>query len=140
LNRFPSTDANIAVTGGSSAGGLTSDIQQDVTVNGVTQSVNYYDEVYFSPSLGSMQETESSLDTNNNVQYITTTYTPDGHMNTSQPAGTPPASTGSTVFKRRWIIEQGTPVTGVRRITVLVTLLNQSTAGTVTFQMSMVRP
>src|ERR1700683_5567989 len=52
LNRFPPTDANVAVTTGTSAGSLASDSQQSVTVNGVTQTVNYYDEVYFSPSEG----------------------------------------------------------------------------------------
>src|ERR1700679_13082 len=44
LNRFPSTDANIAVTSGTSSGSLTSDDLQNVTVNGATQAVNYYDE------------------------------------------------------------------------------------------------
>ena len=43
-------------------------------------------------------------------------------------------------FKRRWIIEMDQPVTGVRRITVLVTLENQQVQPPVTFQMSMVRP
>jgi len=140
LNRFPSSDANIAVTTGTSAGSLTSDIQQDVTVNTVTQPVNYYDEVYFSPTQGSMQETESSLDTSNNVQYVTTSYSPNGEITTSSASSSPPTMAGSTVFKRRWLIEANTPVTGVRRITVVVSSLNQSVAGTVTFQMSMVRP
>ena len=40
LNRYPSTDPNVAVTNGTSAGSLTSDILQDVTVNGVTEAVN----------------------------------------------------------------------------------------------------
>ena len=140
LNRFPPTDANIAVTSGSSAGSLTSDLQSSVTVNGVTETVNYYDEVYFSPSEGALQESESSIDANGNTQYTTIAYTPDGHVTTSAPSTTPPSSAGAINFERRWIIEANAPVTGVRRITVLVTLLNQSVRPPVTFQMSMVRP
>jgi len=43
-------------------------------------------------------------------------------------------------FDRRWVIEQDQPVPGVRRITVLVTLMDKSIQPSVTFQMSMVRP
>ena len=140
LNRFPSTDANVAVTSGSSAGSLASDLQSGVTVNGVTETINYYDEVYFSPSEGALQETESSINANGNTQYTTVAYTPDGHVTTSTPTTTAPSSAGAINFERRWIIEANEPVTGVRRITVLVTLLNQSVRPPVTFQMSMVRP
>ena len=52
LNRYPSSDPNVAVTNGTSAGSLTSNDLQDVTVNGVTEAVAYYDEVFFSPSEG----------------------------------------------------------------------------------------
>jgi len=43
-------------------------------------------------------------------------------------------------FKRRWLIEQNQPVVGLRRITVVVTLENQSVTGVAPFQMSTVRP
>ncbi len=140
LNRYPSADPNVAVPTGSSMGSLGSDILQDVTANGVTEAVNYYDEVYFSPSQGAIAETTSSLDINGNPQYTTTTYTPDGLISSSAPSSTPPSSAGSIAFERRWIIEINQPVAGVRRVTVLVTLLNQSVHPPVTFQMSMVRP
>jgi prepilin-type N-terminal cleavage/methylation domain-containing protein len=140
LNRFPPSDANIAVTGGTSAGSLTSDDLQNVTVNGATQAVNYYDEVYFSPAEGALQETTTSFDANGNVQYSTISYTPDGTMSQSAFTTTPPSGAGSISFKRRWVIDLNQPVTGVRRITVLVTLQNQSVQPPVTFQMSMVRP
>jgi len=140
LNRFPSTDANVAVTSGSTAGSLTSDAQQSVSVNGVTETVNYYDEVYFSPSVGALQETESSINGAGTTQYTTISYTPDGQISTSAPSSTAPSSAGTINFERRWIIEANQPVSGVRRITVLVTLLNQSVQPPVTFQMSMVRP
>jgi hypothetical protein len=48
--------------------------------------------------------------------------------------------TGAIAFQRRWIIELNQPVTGVRRITVLVTCTNGFVQPPVTFQMSMVRP
>jgi hypothetical protein len=61
-------------------------------------------------------------------------------MSAPATSSTAPNTVGSIVFKRRWIIEQDLPVTGVRRVTVLVTLTNQSVQPPVTFQMSMVRP
>ena len=56
---------------GTSAGSLTSNILQDVTVNGVTEAVNYYDEVFFSPSQGALVETTTGFDANGNLQYST---------------------------------------------------------------------
>jgi hypothetical protein len=140
LNRYPSSDPNVAVTNGTSAGSLTSNDLQNVTVNGVTEAVAYYDEVFFSPSEGSLVETTSGFDAGGNTQYTTISYTPDGRMTTSQPSSTPPSATGSTVFLRQWLIDLNQPVTGVRRITVLVTLENGALQPPVSFQMSMVRP
>ena len=128
LNRYPPSDANVTVPNGTSAGSLAAD------------TAGYYDEVYYSPAQGALVETETSLDANNNTQYQTTTYTPDGHMSAPATSSTAPNTVGSIVFKRRWIIEQDQPVTGVRRVTVLVTLTNQLVQPPVTFQMSMVRP
>jgi Tfp pilus assembly protein PilV len=128
LNRFPQSDANVTVTNGVSAGSLTAD------------TAGYFDEVYFSPALGAIVETTTGLDANGNLQYTTTNYTPDGQMSPPVNTSSAPSSAGSTVFDRRWIIEQDQPVVGVRRVTVLVTLLNQTAASAVKFQMSMVRP
>jgi Tfp pilus assembly protein PilV len=128
LNRYPSADANVAVPNGISVGSLTSDV------------TGYYDEVYFSAAQGALVETTTDLDSSGNLQYSTMSYTPDGNMAGPTYTTTPPSSEGSTVFERRWIIEQDQPVAGVRRVTVLVTLLNQSAQSAVTFQMSMVRP
>lgn len=140
LNRYPSTDPNVAVPNGTSAGSLTSNILQDVTVNGVTEAVNYYDEVFFSPSQGALVETTTGFDANGNLQYSTVTYTPDGNMSAPVTSSSAPSTAGSTVFERRWMIEMNQPVNGVRRITVLVSLENQTIQPPVTFQMSMVRP
>ena len=43
------------------------------------------------------------------------------------------------VFHRSWLIESNTPVTNVRRITVRVTLTDQSVKPGVTTQMSLER-
>lgn len=128
LNRYPPADANVGVPNGTSAGSLSAD------------TTGYFDEVYFSPTQGAIEETTTSLDANGNLQYQTTTYTPDGHMSAPVTSSTLPSSTGSAVFDRRWLIELNQPIAGVRRVTVLVTLLGQFSQAPVTFQMSMVRP
>ncbi|MGD0907260.1 MAG: prepilin-type N-terminal cleavage/methylation domain-containing protein [Candidatus Acidiferrales bacterium] len=128
LNRYPPSDANVTVPNGTSVGSLAAD------------TAGYYDEVYYSPAEGALVETSTSLDASNNTQYQTTTYTPDGHMSPASTSSTAPNTAGSIAFDRRWIIEQDQPVVGVRRVTVLVTLMNQSVQPPVTFQMSMVRP
>jgi Tfp pilus assembly protein PilV len=128
LNRYPTTDANVFVSNGVSAGSITSDVD------------GYYDDVYFSPTAGAIVETTASLTSTGTQQYTTTTYTPDGNITAPVVTTSAPTTTGSTVFERRWIIEQDVPVVGIRRVTVLVTLLNQDAASAVTFQMSMVRP
>ena len=131
LNRYPNSAPQVKVSG-TSVGSLTSDV--------ITGGVPYYDEVYFSPSQGGVEETTAGLDANGNTQYVTTTFTPGGQVSTSAPASTPPSVAGETAYERRWVIEQGVPVTGVRRVTVLVTLINQTIKPPVTFQMSLVRP
>jgi Tfp pilus assembly protein PilV len=140
LNRYPSSDPHIYAVSGTPAGGLASDVLNDVTANGVTVPINYYDEEYFSPTQGALVETSSTLDVNGNTQYTTTTYTPAGQITNSAQTTVAPSTQGSIAFKRRWVIEKDLPVAGVRRVTVLVTLINQSVQPPVTFQMSMVRP
>jgi Tfp pilus assembly protein PilV len=127
LSRYPSADPTIAA-----GGGLTSDT--------VTSNVPYYDEVYFSPSQGAIEETVGSLDGSGNTQYQTVTYTPNGQINTSAATSSGPSTAGQTAYKRRWIIEANAPVTGVRRITVLVSLEGSLIQPPVSFQMSTVRP
>jgi|HubBroStandDraft_6_1064221.scaffolds.fasta_scaffold32468_2 Tfp pilus assembly protein PilV len=128
LNRYPPSDNNVNVPNGISAGSL------------AANTAGYYDEVYFSPAQGAIEETSTSLDVNNNLQYQTTTYTPDGTMTTGAVTAAAPATAGQIMFERRWIVEMNQPVANVRRITVQVNLLNQTVQPPVTFQMSMVRP
>jgi hypothetical protein len=60
-------------------------------------------------------------------------------LSQTQSASQPAAIPNSVAFHRRWVIEMDQPVTGVKRITVLVTLTNQYIKPPVSYQMSMVR-
>ena len=106
------------------------------------QSVNYYDEVYFSPAEGALEETTTSLNANGNTQYTTTiSYTPDGsHVSIGAHVDAAERRRFHRHSSAAGLSSLNQPVTGVRRITVLVTLQNQSVQPPVTFQMSMVRP
>lgn len=139
LNRWPVADNHIAVTSGTTAGSLTADVIQSVTVGSTTEDVNYYDEILFASTAGAVSKTVSSLDVSGKVVYTTTSHQPDGTISTTTSSSSAlPADT--IAFKRRWVIEKDAPVTGVRRITVLVTLENQFVQPPISFQMSMVRP
>jgi len=143
LNRYPTTDPSIAVpTGNTTAGSLTTDTSQSVTVGAVTETVDYYDNVQFSGAGGSITEVIKGTNTSGTTTYTTVSHTPDGTATESTSTTAPAGLTGADAmaFERRWIIESNVPVNGVRRITVLVTQLNAGGANTVTFQMSMVRP
>ena len=126
LSRYPSADPTIAA-----GGSLSSDT--------VSSNAPYYDEVFFSPSQGAMEETIGS-DNNGTTQYQTVSYTPGGQISVSTAQASGPSAAGQIAFKRRWIIEANSPVTGVRRITVLVSLENSMLQPPVTFQLSTVRP
>jgi prepilin-type N-terminal cleavage/methylation domain-containing protein len=139
LNRLPAIDPALAVTTGNSAGSLNADLTADVTVGGVTETVDYFDTVQISAGNGSMVETVSGKDPLGNNSFTTTTHAPDGTI-TSIVSNAPPAATPDMLsFKRRWIIEQNVPGLPVesRRITVLVSLQNGT--GREQFQSSMVR-
>jgi prepilin-type N-terminal cleavage/methylation domain-containing protein len=141
LNRYPVTDPAIA-TPAATAGSLTADTSQSVTVGAVTETVDYYDSVQMSGAGGSVTETIKGTNSGGTTTYTTVTHTPDGSANQTTSTTAPAALGGADAmaFSRRWIIEKDVPVVGVRRITVLVTLQNLSGAAGVSFQMSMVRP
>jgi hypothetical protein len=140
LNRWPSVDNHIVVTGGSTAGSLTSDVVANVTVGTTTESINYFDEVLLATGNGSISQAVGSLNSSGNTVYTTTTLDPTGAPPTTSTSTTQPNTPETIIFKRRWLIEKDTPVANVRRITVLVTLQNQFVHPAVTFQMSTVRP
>jgi prepilin-type N-terminal cleavage/methylation domain-containing protein len=137
LNRWDSDDPQVCIpTGSTTVGSLTADTVQTTTCSaGASASVNYFDDVTLATVNGVVSETVSSTGAGGTV-YTTTTHAPDGSIQTST-SPTPPAS---ATFHRRWIIEANSPVNGVRRITVIVTLLDSSVKPPVTFQMSLVRP
>jgi Tfp pilus assembly protein PilV len=163
LSRWPAsasyTDPHISVPAGSTTcgitgetciGSLTSDYgpQTFTDSSGTNTYVSYYDTVSLSIQNGQMSETYKMPCAGGN--YVTVPLSPNGQ--TPTPTCTATAPTGMT-FNRRWVIEQDKPVTGVRRITVLVTLddasvqlytakllAGQQPPPSVTFQMSMVRP
>jgi prepilin-type N-terminal cleavage/methylation domain-containing protein len=130
LNRWPSTDPHVA-----SGGSLTAD--------GSSGSINYYDDIDLSNTTGQVSETIASTSgtttTYSSVIHNATGYVQSG-ANSSAPTGS-----GMVAFHRRWLVESnpvvnGITLTGSRRVTVSVSLSNQSVRPPVTFQLSLVRP
>lgn len=145
LNRWPYWDPNVYASSGTTAGSLTSDAQASVTSQGVTETVNYYDNVYISDTnssstveTGAITETVLGL-VNGTETYTTLTHNPDGTLHQTQSTSPPAAIPNAIGFHRRWVIEMDQPVTGVKRLTVQVTLTNQFIKPPVSYQMSLVR-
>jgi len=154
----PNPDVHIAVPVGSNTCGITGEtcvgsLLQDcnststpITCGG-NANVSYFDTVSLSTQNGVMSETYEMTCTGppaGTGNFITVTYTPNGFTPNQSPlnpalCNVNPPIVGMT-FDRRWVIEQDQPVAGVRRITVLVTLVDKTIQPPVTFQMSMVRP
>ncbi|MGH9439347.1 MAG: type IV pilus modification PilV family protein [Terriglobia bacterium] len=140
INRWDADDPQVCVpTGSTTVGSLSSDITQTTTCpapGSASGTVSYFDDVTLGATSGAFSETVSTT-SGGTAQYVTTVHAADGSITTTTSATAP---TAPATFHRRWIIEANSPVTGVRRVTVLVTLLDASVQPTVTFQMSMVRP
>lgn len=142
LNRWPEADPNVCGPTSASQGSLSSDIQvSTVTCNGAVLAgpINYFDDVNINNSSGAVCETVSSI-LAGVQQYTTTCHSPSGLITSSTSTSASASDPGTTAFHRRWTIEQDQPLTGVKRITVLVTMQNSYTNPPVSFQMSMVRP
>lgn len=140
LGRWPTFDPNIYAAAGTTVGSLSSDQSANVTSGGIpTELVNYYDDVEISDSQGAISETVSHV-SGGVTTYNTTSHNPDGTITTSTSVSATTADVGAFSFHRRWTIEMDQPVTGLRRITVLVTLENGFVQPPVTVQMTMVRP
>lgn len=124
---------------GNYRGRLTSDTSATVSSGGIpAELVNYYDDVDIADTSGAISETVS-VASGGSTSYKTTTHNPDGTISVST-ASSAPSTQGAIAFHRRWTIEMDQPVTGVRRITVLVSLQGQVVHPPVTFQMTAVRP
>jgi len=148
LNHFSDKSTQVCVpTASTSVGSLGSDVLQTTTCPlGASASVAYYDDVNINFSNGStdcvsslggcFDETVASV-VGGTTEYTTTYHSPDGTIT----ATTNTTAPSNMTFHRRWIIEANTPVNGVRRITVLVTITSSDIAPfNPTFQMSLVRP
>ena len=130
FNTISSAYSPLSITAGQAgAGGTTSES---------AATVSYSDAVFLSSANGTLQETYQTA-TGASPNFATLTFGPNGQTPTIVNTATAPSNVGET-FDRRWVIEQDVPVTGVRRITVLVTLMDQTVQPPVTYQMSMVRP
>jgi Tfp pilus assembly protein PilV len=144
LNRYPTADCNVVVASASTYGSLTADSTQAVSCNSGSTTVDYYDDVDVTDNSGAISET-TETGSGSGLTYTTTKHTPDGLLNangtmiTSSSTATA-AGTGAVDFHRRWTIEMDQPITGIRRITVLVTLVNGFMSPPVSYQMTMVRP
>ena len=152
LSHWSEDDPHVCVpVGNGSAGSLGADILQQTTCppdsSGATNSgsVSYYDDVNLAINTGTVDCPNSSIGCFSETvsgqvagvtQYTQTYHSPDGVVVVNPNAPAPVAST----FHRRWVVEADSPVAGVRRITVLVTLTNAAQKPGVTFQMSTVRP
>ena len=153
LGRFPQVDDHVTVPSGANwcgltgitcVGSLTQYPPQTITTG--NPLVNYYDTIFLSAaastsgtdqSTGTFSETYQTA-TGASPNYSTLSYSPNGQIPVVSNSSTAP-TVGET-FDRRWVIEQDQPVTGVRRVTVLVTLMDATIQPPVTYQMSMVRP
>lgn len=154
LNHYSPNDPQVCVpSANTSVGSLSSDVMQSTAcppgfgyTTGFTSTVTYYDNVSISlsnstsdcpnPTAGCFSETVTGLSGGNTV-YTTTYHSPDGQIVTPTASATAPTN---VTFHRRWIIESNQPVTGTRRVTVLVTLTDKTIRPGVNFQMSLVRP
>ena len=140
LNRWPTWDPHVCVAAGGTSGSLTSDSQAaSVTCNGITDTVDYYDDVTISTNTGAVCQTVSSI-VAGAEQYTTSCHTPGGTMQVSTSPSATAQDVGTIAFHRRWTVEMDQPVTGLKRMTVLVTLANSFVNPGVSFQLSSVRP
>ncbi len=131
LNHWPSGGTNSNILAG---GSLTSD-------TGVG-SIDYFDDVDLSNATGQVAESIATT-SGGSPTYFPVIHNATGYVDTT-PDTAPPSSSGDIVFHRRWLIEaapvvNGNTLTGVERVTVLVTLTNQAVQPPITFQMSMMR-
>lgn len=125
LNRYPAIDPAMAA-----GGGLTG-----------TPVAGYSDQVQISTNEGNSVEIVTGTTCSGSAGY--TTITVQNGLATSQcAAGTPPAPASTVeIFQRQWVIEANQPESGVRRITVNVTLLSPTVKnGAASFQATLVRP
>ncbi|MFZ0213727.1 MAG: prepilin-type N-terminal cleavage/methylation domain-containing protein [Candidatus Acidiferrales bacterium] len=151
IDRWDYRDPHVAVpVGSTTAGSLVADVAQNVTSNGGTEYIAYYDQVAMTvsgqvqtaPGSGAFVEVVAGTGVGGASTYDITTHSANGLIQSVSSTTNPAVS---YTFERRWLIEvnptiNGTLVNNVRRITVLVRSIDPSIQPPVNFQMSMVRP
>jgi prepilin-type N-terminal cleavage/methylation domain-containing protein len=153
LNRWSMNAQPVCVQpGDTSEGSLTTPVNKSISCAGETaNNINYFDNISIdfvdsagcgNAGNGCFAETVSSVGAGGTT-YYTTYHSPNGTIPTNPDGTSTPISSttapGTMTFQRTWLIENNTPVQGTRRVTVLVTLTDQSVKPSVSFQMSMVR-
>jgi hypothetical protein len=160
LSRWDFNDPNVCVqSGDTSEGSITPPPAAPAPLKSITcpggataYSVAYYDLVSVdtpigttdcsNPTYGCFSEAVYGTDGTTNG-YTVTSHSPDGTITVTPPSASPPSI--PVTFDRRWLIEasplvNGVTITGARRVTVLVTLMDASVYPPVSFQLSLVRP
>jgi type IV pilus assembly protein PilV len=156
LSRWDFRNPNVCVQStDTSEGSITSDTAAKAITcpTGASGTVAYYDWIYMNTTgssdcpnttYGCFMETVYN---STNSNYATVYHSPDGTI-TLTSSTTAPTSSGIT-FDRRWVIEANPVVnttsgtvtlTGSRRITVYVLLMDATVQPPVSFQMSTIRP
>jgi prepilin-type N-terminal cleavage/methylation domain-containing protein len=130
LNRWPASDPHVAA-----GGSLTSD--------SASGSINFYDDIDLSNTTGQVSESIAST-SSGSTAYHNVIHNATGYVDTGA-TNTPPSTAGVISFHRRWLVEtnpvvNGQTLTGIRRVTVLVSLSNLAIRPPVSFQMSLIRP
>lgn len=160
LNKWPSTDQNVCDST-ACADAANSPFCNATSCGSLTGSITcaagdpFCDQVTVSETSGANYETQTQVVTDpltgtSTNQTTTIVHTSSGCVGTPTNCSVPSPPAGGTTFTRRWLITSnptitsgGTSktVTGARRVTVVVSLVNESSSqNPVQFQMSMVRP
>jgi prepilin-type N-terminal cleavage/methylation domain-containing protein len=138
LNRIPNIDPAMANNGGS----LTSNTQATFATAGTNEVFAYNDQVQISTTNGLAREVIVGTDTTGTVGFWEISTSPNGTANSVFTVGVPVATADDLIFTRRWAVEVDKPAVGLRRITVLVSLVSPIDVGgkVSNFQATMVRP
>jgi prepilin-type N-terminal cleavage/methylation domain-containing protein len=138
LNRIPNIDPAMANNGGS----LTSNTQATFATAGTNEVFAYNDQVQISTTNGLAREVIVGTDTTGTVGYWEISTSPNGTANSVFTVGVPAATADDLIFTRRWAVEVDKPAVGLRRITVLVSLVSPIDVGgkVSNFQATLVRP
>ena len=140
LNRLPSNDPNITCT--TTCGALTGSLT-------CASGDIYCDQVAVAEISGADYETQTQ-NVGGTITTTTIVHTSGGCVDTPANCGVGTPANSSNTFTRRWMITAAPSIistagttqtaTGAKRVTVVVTLANQSVRNPVNFEMSMVRP